>query len=104
MKFIIGERGSGVTTDILLEASKFDRPIIVPMEFNKHHIKNECARLGIVCPDIYTFDQVKTGILRGKNPEVIHISDVDAWINWTLKEYGFNGKIGTVSASLDFKR
>lgn len=30
MKFIIGGRGSGVTTDILLEASKFDRPIIVP--------------------------------------------------------------------------
>ena len=30
MKFIIGSRGSGVTTDILLEASKFDRPIIVP--------------------------------------------------------------------------
>lgn len=40
MKFIIGSRGSGVTTDILLEASKFDRPIIVPTEANKRHIVN----------------------------------------------------------------
>lgn len=42
MKFIIGGRGSGVTTDILLEASKFDRPIITPTEASKHHIKDEC--------------------------------------------------------------
>ena len=36
MKFIIGGRGSGVTTDILLEASKFDRPIIVPTTVQLH--------------------------------------------------------------------
>lgn len=48
MKFIIGSRGSGVTTDILLESSKFDRPIIVPTEANKRHIKDECLRLGII--------------------------------------------------------
>ena len=81
MKFIIGSRGSGVTTDILIEASQFDRPVIVPTEANKHHIKDECLRLGIICPEVYTF--------------------VNAWLEWTLKEYGFMGKIGTVSASLE---
>lgn len=103
MKFIIGSRGSGVTTDILLEASQFDRPIIVPTEVNKRHIKDECLRLGIVCPDVYTFGQVKNGILQGQRNEVVHISDVNAWLEWSLKEYGLDGKIGTVSASMEFE-
>lgn len=101
MKFIIGSRGSGVTTDILLEASKFDRPIIVPTEASKRHIKDECVRLGIICPDVYTFLQVKNGILQGQRNEIVHISDVNAWLEWSLKEYGLDGKIGTVSASLE---
>ena len=103
MKFIIGSRGSGVTTDILLEASQFDRPIIVPTEANKRHIKDECLRLGIICPDIYTFGQVKMGAFRGQRNEIVHISDVNAWLEWTLREYGFIGRIGTVSVSLDFE-
>lgn len=101
MKFIIGNRGSGVTTDILLEASQFDRPIIVPTEANKRYIKDECLRLGIICPDVYTFGQVKMGVFRGQKPEIIHISDVNTFLNFVLKDYGFNGKIGTVSASLE---
>lgn len=101
MKFIIGSRGSGVTTDILLEASKFDRPIIVPTEVSKRYIKDECLRLGIICPDVYTFGQVKMGVFRGQRPEIVHISDVNAWLEWTLKEYGFMGRVGTVSASLE---
>lgn len=101
MKFIIGSRGSGVTTDILLEASKFDRPVIVPMEANKKHIKDECVQLGIPCPDVYTFRQVKDGILRGQRNCIIHISDVNAYLEWSLREYGLDGRVETVSASLE---
>lgn len=101
MKFIIGSRGSGVTTDILLEASKLDRPIIVPTEANKRNIKDECLRLGIICPDVYTFGQVKMGAFKGQRLEIVHISDANAWLEWTLKEYGFMGKIGTVNTSLE---
>lgn len=101
MKFIIGSRGSGVTTDILLEASQFDRPIIVPTEANKRHIKDECLRLGIICPDVYTFGQVKNGILRGQRTGIVHISGVNAYLEWSLREYGLNGRIGTASASLE---
>lgn len=101
MKFIIGSRGSGVTTDILLEASKFDRPIIVPNDLYKRSIKDECVRLGITCPDIYTFGQIKAGFLKNQESKIIHISDVDTFLNFVLKDYGFNGKIGTVSASLE---
>lgn len=101
MKFIIGSRGSGVTTDILLEASQFDRPIIVPTEANKRHIKDECLRLGIICPDVYTFDQVKMGVFRGQRTGIVHISDVNAYLEWSLREYGLYGRVGTVSASLE---
>lgn len=103
MKFIIGSRGSGVTTDLILEASKFDRPIIVSTEANKCHIKDEYVRLGIPCPDIYTFGQIKAGVFREQNLKIVHISDVNAFLNFVLKDYGFNGKIGTVSTSLEFE-
>lgn len=103
MKFIIGGRGSGVTTDILLEASQFDRPIIVPTEVNKRHIKDECLRLGIRCPDLYNFGQVKLGVLKGQNIDVVYISDVNLILSLILKEYGFFGRIATVSASLEFE-
>lgn len=101
MKFIIGNRGSGVTTDILLEASKFNRPIIVPMEPDKVYIKDKCVDLGIPCPNVYTFKQVKDGILSGQKACIVHISDVNAYLEWSLKQYGFEGRIGTVSASLE---
>lgn len=104
MKFIIGGRGSGVTTDLLLEASKFDRPIIVPTEAMKCHIKDECVRLGIRCPDLYNFGQVKLGVLKDRNIDVVYISDVNLVLNLILKDYGFNGKVGTVSASLGFEK
>lgn len=103
MKFIIGGRGSGVTTDLLLEASQFNRPIIVPTEAMKHYIKDECVRLSIRCPDLYNFGQVKLGVLRGKNIDIVYISDVNLILNLILKDYGFNGKIGTVSTSLEFE-
>lgn len=101
MKFIIGNRGSGVTTDILLEASKFNRPIIVPMGPDKAYIKDKCVDLGIPCPDVYTFKQVKDGILSVQKTCIVYISDVNAYLKWSLKEYGFEGRIGTVSASLE---
>lgn len=103
MKFIIGSRGSGVTTDLLLEASQFNRPIIVPTEVMKHYIKDECVRLGIKCPNLYNFGQVKLGALKDQNIDIVYISDVNLVLNLILKDYGFNGKIGTVSASLEFE-
>lgn len=103
MKFIIGSRGSGVTTDLLLEASKFDRPIIVPTEAMKRHIKEECVRLNIRCPDLYNFGQVKLGVLKNQNIDVVYISDVNLILSLILKEYGFFGRIATVSASLEFE-
>ncbi len=103
MKFIIGSRGSGVTTDVILEASQFDRPIIVPNEIYKRHIKDECVRLNISCPDIYTFTQIKAGIFKGQRTEIIYIADVNTFHKFILTDYGFNGKIGTVCASLEFE-
>lgn len=104
MKFIIGSRGSGVTTDILLESSRFDRPIIVPTKSMKRHIKDECVRLGIRCPDLYDFGQVTMGVLKDQNIDGVYISDVNLVLDLLLRSYGFTGKIVTVSASVEFER
>lgn len=46
---------------------------------------------------------MKLGALKGQNIDTVYISDVNLVLNLILKDYGFNGKIGTVSASLEFK-
>ena len=102
MKFIIGSRVSGVTTDLIFEASKFNEPIIVPDEASAKHIKCLCTTYDIPCPEIYTFREIKNPMFfKGRRIETIHISDVDAFIKYVLNGYGYMGGIGTVSASLD---
>lgn len=101
MKFIIGNRQSGVSTDLLLEASKFDRTIIVPTEAMKKYIKHQCVELNITCPDIFTVGQLKNNILKGQNIDNICISDVGMVLEMLLNEMGYYGKINTVSTSLE---
>lgn len=59
MKFIIGPRASGVSTDLILEASKFDEPIIVPNEASARYIKDICLTYEIPCPQTCTFREIK---------------------------------------------
>lgn len=102
MKFIIGPRTSGVTTDLILEVSKFNQPILVPNEASAKHIKTLCDSYDIPCPEIYTFREIKNPMFfKGKRIETIHVSDVDAFIKDVLNDYGYMGSIGTVSVSLD---
>lgn len=54
MKIIVGSRGSGVTTDLILKASKFNIPIIVPYYGSTKHIEDLCIEQDIKCPPLYT--------------------------------------------------
>ena len=68
MKYLIGNRGSGATTALLMEASRFDGIIITPY---RSDYESKARELGIKCPRIITFREFldKGNSVRGLNLE-----------------------------------
>lgn len=99
MKIIIGSRDSGVTTDLILEASKFNIPIIVPFDVNAEYIKNLCMEKNIKCPPLYTIQNLKDGKLRGTRYEKICISNFEYFLKIILSDFHYFGEIETISTS-----
>lgn len=68
MKYLVGNRGSGVTTDLLMEASRFDGIIIAPYRID---YEKKARELGIKCPRIITFKEFldKENPVRGLDLE-----------------------------------
>ena len=86
MKFIISPRQSGVTTDLVLEASKFDHVLIVPTLPMKSYVKDLSKILGVFPPETYAVGE----LVNKKLPldKIYDISDIDI-------------EIGTASISLE---
>ena len=99
MKIIIGPRKSGVTTDLILEASKFNIPIIVPYYVNTKYIEDLCTQKNIKCPPLYTIQDLKDGKLIGTRYEKICISDFEYFFRTILSDFHYFGKIETISMS-----
>lgn len=99
MKIIIGSRKSGVTTDLILEASKFNIPIIVSYYGSAKHIEGLCIEQDIKCPPLYTIQDLKNGKLIGTRYEKICISDFEYFLRIILNDFHYFGKIETVSMS-----
>ena len=101
MKIFVGERGAGNTTVLVQQASKFGYPIICPYYANKEYLTKLAKKLDIICPLIFTYNEIKNGCLKGHNFDAICVSDFDWILSDFLKENGFNGRIDCISASLD---
>ncbi len=102
MKFIIGNRQSGVTSGLLLNASKFGHVVLVGVPMEKSHAIKLCGKLGIEPPEIFTIYQLKHGELRGRKEVVLDIADFDFVLRTLLMEVGeFNGKVNTLATSVD---
>lgn len=99
MKIIIDSRKSGVTTDLILEASKFNIPIIVPFEVNAKYIENLCKEKNIKCPILYTIQDLKNGKLIGTRYKKICISDFEYFLKIILSNFHYFGEIETISMS-----
>ena len=102
MKFIIGSRGSGVTTDLLYEACRFGGVLIVPTFTSKECAKDLIDRLGLAHIDIFTVNEIINGGFRGYKNAKIFVSDVEFVLNFLLVHLGVDHScsIESMSASL----
>ena len=101
MKYIIGNRQSGVTTDLILEANKFGSAILVPTDVSKDFIKHKCDELGIKCPDIFSVgDILRRSIDYNKYTNFV-VNDINMILCFALRELGMRGTIDTCGVSLD---
>lgn len=101
MKFILGDRGSGVTTDFVLEAAKFGGVIVYPTFAQAEYVKRRAERMGVDNVEAVSIqDVIKNNALSHYPNAKIFISDLK-YVLWPLlKEHGATGDIETVSASL----
>ena len=101
MKFILGDRGSGVTTDLVLEAAKFGCVIVCPSFAQAECAKGMAKRMGVDNVEAVSIqDVIDNNVLSHYPNTKIFISDLK-YVLWSLlKEHGATGDIETVSASL----
>lgn len=99
MKIITGGRGTGITTDLVLESSKFDIPIVCDGNSVKY-IKELAKEMNIVIPEPIPFNRLDR--LRDLNYDSIIINDIDCLLKIILYDnYSFKGKVTTVGISMD---
>lgn len=103
MKYLVGNRGSGVTDSISLEASKMNGTVIVPSVVQKTVYEERCKEYGIKCPRIITFKEFldKGNSIRGLNleKEKVYIDGLGQF----LKTLGL-GNVITVSDTVEENR
>lgn len=101
MKVLIGQRGSGTTTDLLLEASKFkDNALFISM-YSKWTVEAKCRALGIDSPTVIDWADVIHGNFDQTKNYRIFIDNVDALICNVLRNNKVRGNLETVSFSME---
>lgn len=101
MKFILGDRGSGVTTDIVLEATKYGGVIICSSFAQANYVAGMSERMGVENISALSIqDVIKNDALSHYPDAKIFVSDVKYVLWELLKEHGATGNIETVSSSL----
>lgn len=99
MKYLVGNRGSGITSTLLMEASRFDGIILAP---TREVYRRQSIEMGIKCPRIVTFKEFLNG---ENNARGIDFSREKVYVDsasYLFKQLGLNNVI-TVADSLDFK-
>lgn len=83
MKFILGDRGSGVTTDIVLEAAEFGGVIICPSFSQAEYVKGLAGRMSV--DNIYAVsiqDVIDNDVLSHYPNAKIGDFAKEIWRNW----------------------
>lgn len=101
MMFLIGGRQSGITTSILLKASKNKEIIIVASKANVIMLQRQCEQMGIDPPQIFSYKEIENGKARGLKSNTINFDNLDYFLQNFLLENGVYGTIGTVGYSVE---
>lgn len=100
MRFILGNRGSGVTTNLLLDAGKTGGVIICPTFTQAEYIKDKAAVVGV--DNVYVVaiqDVINNNVLSLYPNAKIFVSDVEYVLRSLLERYGATCNVEAVSAS-----
>lgn len=101
MKIISGERGNGISTDLVLEASIFDGTILTMHHYTKDKVALFCKENHLREPEVITITDLKKGKIDLSKRRKWFIEDVNCIFVWLLKECDINlpGSIETICYS-----
>lgn len=105
MKVVVGNRGSGVTTSMLLDAAHHGGTIITSTSVQRFNMEVNAKKLGIDCPDIIDVYSVLNDIKNGEAEKYdniqLYIDNAGLVLNRLLSEIGIKGKVIEISLSMD---
>ena len=100
-KFLVGGRGSGITTALIREASENNYVVITSKHANRKFIRHQCEILGINCPRVVTVGGVVEQKCRGLRFIGVVVDNADNVIHFLLSSYGVYDNIATIGASIE---
>ncbi len=101
MKFLLGTRGSGITTDLILESAKFQKPILTSNRGLCRAYITKAKNLNLIIPEPISLDNLDTNTYVYDLDEIL-IDNLNIILYKLLKDKGLNIKnIGTVGCSLE---
>lgn len=105
MKVVVGNRGSGVTTNMLLDAAQHGGTIITSTLGQRYNMEYHAEKLGIDCPEIIDIYNVLNDIRDGKTEKYddaqLYVDNAGLVLNRLLNEIGIKGKVIEISLSMD---
>ena len=105
MKVVVGNRGSGVTTNMLLDAAYHGGTIITSTCGQRFNMEANAKKSGIDCPEIIDIYSVLNDIKNGKTEKYdnvqLYIDNAGLVLNILLSEIGIKGKVVEISLSMD---
>ena len=103
MKYIIGNRQSGVTTDLILEANRSGAVIVTTNQQMKQTYERRARELNIYPPKVYTIDELSRDNQVGYfTMDRIVIDNFDIVFRQILRsQYGIDAKVDAIGTTLD---
>ena len=101
MKVITGGRGSGISTQLVLESAFFQIPILCRYSSRAEHLDCLAKEMNLIMPRPVCLSHNLRGI---SFPKGVIIDDLEDMLKNLLAENGVNTKIHAVGQSFDIER
>lgn len=105
MKVVVGNRDSGVTTNILLDAAKHGGTIVTTSTMQADGMTHKAKSLGVDCPKTISvldvLNDIKDGNYDRYYNEQLYVDNAGLVLNELLNHVGIKGKVVEISLSMD---
>lgn len=105
MKVVVGNRGSGVTTNMLLDAANHGGTIVTTSTMQADGMTYKAKSLGVDCPRTISvldvLNDIKDGNYDRYYNEQLYVDNAGLVLNELLNHVGIKGKVVEISLSMD---